>query len=145
MSSFKSVSWTDDDDILTDKLNQMASNEDYLNDHLPDVTYGAYGIVRTDGIKMKAGVVSFTPNTYITQSRGVHFGNFFTVGCKPIITVTLATTSNYRCHITIKSLTSGVLVPDHTGFICYLNNDPLTATSNNFPTTNHVHWIALGY
>jgi len=123
----------------------MASNEDYLNDHLPDVTYQSYGIVRTDGIKILAGVVSMGANKAAQVSRGVYFGNFFTVGCRPIITVAHASTSNYRCHIAIKAIPGGVLVPDHTGFAVILNNDPVTATTNNFTTTQHIHWMALGY
>jgi hypothetical protein len=145
VSDYQSVSWSDDEDITSDKLNRMARNEDYLEGHYIDQSYSAYGITKVDGLKIAAGVVTMGPNAGIKFSKEVHFGNFFTVGCQPAVTATLATISQTRAFCTIKGIAAADLNPNHVGFVITLENAPAVALKNNFGTFQHVHWIAVGF
>lgn len=151
---FEDVSWSDDEDILADKLNKMATNEKYLMEQTVPHRYQAYGIDVTDGVKVCGGVAVLGPGPGRQLDKDVYFGKFFTPGCRPVVTATLATAAMFRVFITIRGpngYATGSNRPDHNGFNVVLDADPHdipkleSYLTNFFPVQQRVHWIALGY
>lgn len=144
MSDFQPVSWSDDDLITAEKLNQMTDNDKYLKDHAMPQLYKAYDLNKTDGLRVASGIVAHGPATQREVRFDISWAGFFSTGCKPSIQATLAVTDQVRAFITIKGIGSGNLRPEN-GFTVIVNADPLAETKNYFPTTFHVHWMAIGY
>lgn len=145
MTAYEPVSWTDDELITADKLNKMTTNDKYLSEQVIVQQYNAYNIVKTDGLRILTGIVGLPASTNRQISKEIGFGSFFTIGCRPSVQATLATIDQYRSFVAIKGLGVNNLRPDHTGFQVVINADPLAATKKYFPTTVHVHWMAIGY
>lgn len=145
MSQFVSVSWSDDELISAYKLNQMASNEKYLLERSMPQLYAAYGMNKTDGLKIAGGIITIMPLAWREQRADISFGRFFTTGCRPVVNVTAAITDQVRVFTVVKGLGPGNVRPDDTGFTVIVNADPVEATQNHFPTPFHIHWMALGY
>lgn len=144
-TQYRDVSWGDDEEITADKLNQMTTNEKYLLERIMPHQYQAYGITKTSGLKIACGIVSVGPYAGRQMSKVIYFGRFFTVGCRPIVLASHATPSQFRTFVSCKGVGANNMRPDHNGFQVVLNADPLTTTTNYFPTAQHIHWLSIGY
>lgn len=145
MTDFQDVSWSDDEDITDDKLNQMSSNMKYLNERIIPIKYSAYGLNKTDGLKIASGIINFPATTGRQMVKDVSFGTYFDRYCRPSIQATCAVTDQHRTFCTIQGQGVGNLRPGADGFRIVLNADPLTEQKIYFPSIVHVHWLAIGY
>jgi len=134
---YRPVYWSDDEPTYTRKMNQMASNDQYLFENTPRIRYNAYGLGRDQGHKILTGTLLFTPfTTQIEKTQS--FGTFFSTACKPVIT--MGVIANYG-HLFPIARGFDNLVPDHRGFICRVNTQIGGYMGENF----YVHWQALGF
>jgi hypothetical protein len=125
------------------RLNAMISNLNFLNDSKVRVNYNAYGVQRSDGMKIACGTADAdSPNTMF-RLRWVAAGNFFTPGTRPVCVVTLATLRVRRSTIAIAQRTGESIIPDHTGFQAYARF--IFETGNPPYGPNFIHWIMMGY
>lgn len=145
MSDFQDVSWADDEDVTADKLNQMCSNDKHLLEQTVPHLYRAYGITKVGGLKIAGGIVTLGPNAGREMSHDVNFGNFFSIGCRPVVQVTFATPQRFRVWAVIKGLGPNNHQPDRNGFTVVVNSGAPDEVKNHFPTGQHIHWMALGY
>lgn len=143
MTSFNNVSWSDDEDIDVVKMNEMASNDRWLYDHMARGYYHAWGIRKNDGIKFACGIVPMGPDKNRSIDKVITFGNFFDSTCRPVV---VASHSSYgRATINIGGVAAGNHHPDATGFRVTVTGNPINKTTNYFPTQFYVHWVAMGW
>lgn len=145
MTEYRAVQWSDDELITAEKLNQMTTNDKYLFEHAMPQLYRAYGLNKTDGLRIACGIITVRARAFRETGDDVSFNGFFTQGCRPVVQATIAITDRPRSFIIVKGLGPGNLRPDHTGFTVHVNADPFTPTNNHFPSNFHVHWMAMGY
>lgn len=128
--------------ITTQKMNQMANNDQWLFENSPRIRYNANGLVRDASLKVMAGKTPFTVNTATNYEYiNVYFGSFFSAGCKPVVTATVEgfNAGAHRHHVVITGLTGGEI--DNVGFVGVLAGEAYpTLTSGGF-----IHWQAVGY
>jgi len=145
LTEYRAVQWSDDEIISAEKLNQMASNDKFLSEHSMPQLYRAYGLNKTDGLRIAGGIITILAQQGREARSEVSFNGFFTQGCRPVIQCTPAILAPTRCMTIIKGIGAGNLRPDHTGFQVMVNAEPLAVTNNHFPSNFHVHWTAMGY
>lgn len=145
MTEYRGVQWSDDELITADKLNQMTTNDKYLFEHAMPQMYRAYGLNKTDGLRVAAGIITINSQAWREARSDISFNGFFTQGCRPVVQATVAITDQVRCFCIVKGIGPSNVRPDHTGFTVIVNADPVAETKNYFPMNFHVHWLALGY
>lgn len=140
---YKPVSWNDRS-LSTERLQQMANNDQWLFENSPRIRYSANNITRDSGLKVIAGKTAYAAQPTLDYTNvEVYFGSFFTVGCRPSVSTTVETSlSGNRKFASIRGF--GGQEVDYRGFIAHV-------TAHE--TVNHpwgisggwVHWIAIGY
>lgn len=147
MTDFRAVSWSDDEDITSAKLNQMSTNDTYLLENIVPMAYDYLGAVKTTGLKIAAGVTAIPPSTSREITQAIYFpSGFFTQNSRPVVTASLATIGPSRVFIVIKGFGGSSARPDNTGFTVVINAAPLDEKTTNFnPVLAHLHWQAIGY
>lgn len=141
-SPYRAVSWEPSDLITRENLGQMSNNDQFILDNTPRAWYTAYGHNQTEGLRIVAGTILFTPSAEPVQTKRVHFGSQFTDGSRPVITQSTYTRNN-RVHHSITGLSG--LIPDDTGFEITLRMDYPDPADNKFNANMYVAYIALGY
>lgn len=141
---YKPTSWSSGEQITREKLNQMCANEQWIFENQPNAFYNAHGIKKTSGLKIMAGYTSFGSNKARHIEKDVLFGNFFSVGCKPIVVLEPVILKQSRIHTAIRGISSEKY-PDHRGFRCVLDADELSSKRNYFHYGTVVYFIAIGY
>ena len=145
-TSYKPLSWGEEY-ISSDKLNQMASNDQYLFERTPTVYYSAYGVnKKSGGMKIMSGVLAIYANKNASHvTKDYHFGSFFSHGCRPVITVGQNMTTAGRYHVYFKGF--GTFAPDHRGvkFGVIANHRSGSKTPNRINTKIYIHWTAVGW
>lgn len=127
-------------------LNALVSNVNYIYENLTPIRYTAYGdSSRTSGLRIACGVISVGPDeSTMRVGTNVLFGNYFTVGARPVVVATQATTDRVRSMTTIRGMSGSEIAPDHVGF--YVNvSHQLGSRRLTFARVQYVHWIAIGY
>lgn len=148
-NNFVPVSWNGES-ISTDKLNQMANNEQFLFDRTPLVRYayqGKQNIVRDNSAKVMSGKTPFPPATNQDNvAILVYFGSFFSAGCHPIVTAVIETGGPLaRKVMSIRSLGGVGQEIGINGFVADIFTVE-AGTQNHFVETGGwVHWTATGY
>lgn len=137
-SPYRPVWWSDIEPTFTVKLNQMASNDQWLFENSPRMLYSAYGVRRAEGLKIASGTILFPPYTSVVE-RTAEFGTFFSTACNPIVVVGGAIAPAGVHWPSIRGLGGGQ--PDHRGFICRVNTTEGAAMGSNF----YIPWIAVGF
>lgn len=140
--AFTPVPLYNDNDVNDlERVNAIISNLNYLNESKVTMKYNAYGTVKTDNMKIAAGVIDVNnPNSY-RRTRWISVGSFFTPGTRPVVVAQLASTHRKYSTISIARRTGGTPVLDHTGFqshVRHVDRAKLTAP-------NYINWIAVGY
>lgn len=144
MATFRAISWNPHELISEAKMDRLSANMDYLYNATPRVTYKLdTGLTRTEGMKILAGRVTVGPQKTDNGTARVTFGNFFTSGCQPIITTGIYAAWMPKMFCTIGGI--GRIVPDHTGFIVYLNVASDVKKNDRLSKTTYVGWQAIGY
>lgn len=141
---YKPTSWSIGEAVSRDKLNQMTSNDQYIFENQPNAFYNAHGIKKTSAIKIMAGYIWVGSGKSSHYERDVYFGNFFSVGCKPVITTAQVIQTQSRIHCVIRGL-PGQYWPDHRGFRAVIDSDELNQKNNYFHYGCYVYFIAIGY
>lgn len=141
---YKPTSWGLGEQLTREKLNQMTSNDQYLFENQPNAFYNAHGIKKTTGLKIMVGY------TYLKGGRSRHhesqvfFGNFFSVGCKPIVITTPIIQKQSRIHNCVRGL-PGAYWPDHRGFTAVIDTDEINPKTNYLYYGVNLQFIAIGY
>lgn len=147
-NDFVPVSWNGES-ISTDKLNQMANNDQFLFDRTPLVRYAFQGgqqtITRDNSVKIISGKTPFVPSANTDWIRqNIYFGTFFSAGCSPVVTATVETQGPERRTVSIHGLGGLNTDIDINGFVAHVwvasdTGNPYVSTSG------FIHWIAVGY
>lgn len=141
---YKPTSWSLGEQITREKLNQMTSNDQYLFENQPNAFYNAHGIKKTTGLKIMVGY------TYLKGGRSRHhesqvfFGNFFSVGCLPIVITTPIIQKQSRIHHCVRGL-PGTYWPDHRGFTAIIDTDEINPKTNYLYYGVNLQFVAVGY
>lgn len=140
---YKAVTWGDEP-VYKDKLNQMTNNEQWLFENAPTVQFNTYGIKRTNGMKIMAGIAVIPASKASSGLATFNFGTFFSSGCKPVIvTGTQPTGSQMRFHVLVKGIDG--YYPDHRGAVFIAGADSLNTKLNVMSSKVYVHFIAIGW
>lgn len=143
--SFKNVTWGTGDHFWKGKLSQMAQNDQWLFENTPRINYNAWGVNKTGGVRILAGIALVTKRTGRGGNVAVSFGSFFSPGCKPIITVGInnlaqLVNSNYNL-----MGPGSATVPDHRGFRIAAYTTDAVASRNKITHGIYFNWIAVGW
>lgn len=144
VSSFKDLSWGDNEPISTDKLNTMVSNTRYLFERAPRMYYNAYSVQKDTGVKIACGTATIPPGKGWYFYKTIQFGAFFTAGSRPIIVTSVTSASNRRMILSQYGIQGSAYVPDNRGFtVCAASS---TQEKNySVPKQLYINWIAMGY
>lgn len=143
MSDYVPVSWNGES-VSTDKLNQMANNDQYLFDRSPKIRYSSSNLTRDTSLKVIAGKTPFQPHGKFDWTNVVvYFGSFFTAGCHPSVTAVAEVTGGWmRKFVAIKGLAGEI---DHTGFLAQVVSQESIPGNGWIEAGGWVHWQAVGY
>lgn len=135
--------FADNDGADLERMNAIISNLNYLNQNKVTVSYNAYGVQRTDGIKIACGVTDADSPNRFYRNRWVNTGNFFTPGTRPVAVVTFASLRARRSTIAVAQRTGLSPILDSTGFQAYCR---YIFESGNLPYgPNFINWMMMGY
>lgn len=123
------------------KLIKLASNQQWLYENMLRARYSARGITKDSNLRMIAGKLPYVTSTTNWSHTAVDLGNFFTVGCKPIVQLTLEVTQNMGHRSRVTLLPKNMTEIDHTGFIISVSSEEYTQIK--YPGL--VHWTAFGW
>lgn len=130
--------------LTTNKLNQLANNSQFLFDRTPRVRYASGNLVRDNAVKVLAGKTAFpVKKTADWANINVYFGNFFTAGSHPIVTVTPEVTGAWMRKFAVVKGFNGEI--DHTGFLCQIICQESIPGNGWIEAGGWVHWQAVGY
>lgn len=141
---YKPTSWTDNEVLSTDKLNQMTNNDQWIYENTPRTKYVGNG-TKTSGVKILATRALVTPRNSIAGTTDLYFGAFFSTGCQPIITCTVTPTGwQRRFFVSVHSLT-GTTVPDHTGCRIHVSSGEITPAHQKILANVYIQVQAIGW
>lgn len=141
---WKNVSWSPDELITDEKLNDMVARDNWLKSRVFPVEFQS-NVNRTSGMRMLCGVTVMPGQP--GENRGnwvtVRFAPKFTPGCRPVVVASLAVADHYDTFMVLNGVEgNGVKVIDHLGFRVRIVSG---GTDKSFDTARNVHWIAVGY
>lgn len=137
---YRAVSWQPHDLLDADKMGQLANNSQWLFENTPRINYNAYGVSRTTGTKIAAGIQIFGASKTAYQTRPVYFTNFFSAACHPVVTTGVISLQR-RTFVICNGF--GDLHPDHRGFEITIECE--SASANKIERACYVTWMALGF
>ena len=141
---YKPISWSDGEPIDKDKLNQMASNDQYLFERMPSMFYNAHGVKKTTGVKILAGKGTVPKTSSKLSYATIYFGSFFSQGCRPIvIAIPVQNSSRTRFDCSVRGI--GVVYPDHRGVQIGVTTDERLTSINYHAYNLPVYYIAIGW
>lgn len=138
---YKPVSWNSEP-VTQQRLQQMANNLQWLYENNARVRYSAAGIVRDNGIKIIAGKTPIPVSAADFTDCYVYFGSFFTAGCQPAVTVSLADMTYGQRKIVVSRGLGGNI--DHRGFIAHVSSNEPPGYAADI-RGGWLHWMAVGY
>lgn len=142
-TEFKVVSWSPRDPITDEKLDNMVNNDNWLRDHQVRGRYSANGVRFDVGIRMASGLALITSSKSADRNKSVSFGNYFSEGCKPIVTTGIVSSSQRQIFASIDGPGSKPQ-PTRDGFQVHVHvnsKNKRRKITKNF----YVSWHALGY
>lgn len=140
---FKVVSWSPNDVITDEKLGAMVNNDQWLKDNMVRGKYSGHGVNRDTGVRLLSGLALITSRKSASATKSVSFGNYFTEGCKPIVTTGIVSGSQRQIYDTIDG-PGNAGHPTRDGFQVHVyveSKNKKKKISRNF----YVSWHALGY
>lgn len=131
--------------VGTPKLNQMVNNTQWVYENMPRMMFSAYGVKKTSGVKMLAGIAIVPANGALWSSVDVSFGTYFTPGCKPVVVTGRQPTNGvWRHHVLLRGLSTNNV--DHRGVRFAAGADYYGTTSKNVVSAPQViHYLAIGW
>lgn len=143
-TDFKVVSWSPNDPITDDKLQQMNNNDSWLFNNLARAQYAGNGVTKAAGVKILSGLVTINPRPKSRSADvNVSFGSFFSQGCYPIVTTSTASAGQRMLWTTISGPGSA-LQPTQSGFQVHIYADTLSK-KKAITSKLLVGWHALGW
>ena len=143
MSTYTPITWSDGDPITPERMNQHASNEQYLFNKSIDAKHVFDGVERTTGVKIWAGNGRFERTGTTRSVIDFNWDGFFSTGCQPIVNVTVGRRDRNRLWVSVKGIGASNW-PDSRGCQVHGIMDPdanYTFSSIFLP----IHVIAIGY
>lgn len=141
---YKPVSWSDRS-LDVSKLQQMATNDQWLFENSPRMRYSGNGVVRDNGIKIIAGKTPYATSSNDWVDVSIYFGSFFTAACKPIVICTDETTGAALRKLVVTRGFGGEI--DYRGFVAHISDQENHIDRAHYPieSPGWVHWIAVGF
>ena len=143
ITEYRPVSWGEGEPLSAHKLATMASNDQYLFESLPRLFFSNGGIKKDKGIKVFATTAVVAPQSSRHGRATVYFGDIFSVGCKPVINLTVNASPYEQFNLAIKGI--GTLIPDHRGVEVLASADELEIKHNNIKANIYLNVIAIGF
>lgn len=141
---FVAVSFSPNQLIDEDTLDQMNNNLVYLRDQAIDGKYQHLNGGATDkGIKMLCGRAVIAPRKGDTAKQRVNFARMFTPDSVPVITTSITSTHQTRIFETIAGI--GRVHPNHQGFEVTVNVAAEKEKNDKISRKIYINWIAMGY
>lgn len=123
------------------KLQQMASNDQWLFENSTKVRYRSGDLIRDGGGKIIAGKTPYAAQSNNYLYLPVYFGSFFSVGCKPVVTITNEPgVGGHRNKVVIVGFSNGQEI-DQRGFTAVISTEAVATIG----ASGFLHWIAAGY
>jgi len=114
-SVFKHIGWGPGEYVSTQKLNDMAANDDWLFQNALTGYYDVLGVVRDSGLSIRTGYIKALK----TENMGVFIGSYysrpFIPGVRPVVLTGMACDNYFGMLHATKGL-DGRAIPDHRGF-----------------------------
>lgn len=145
MTEYVPVAWGEEP-VSVEKLHQMATNDQALFEMKPSMAIRHEGISRNKGMKVLASSQLFSPTNTWATSVDLYFGNYFSVGCKPVVICNIYGFPQTATYIHPKGL-SGTKIPDHRGFSVYVRSNERTGKGLGGKLVHpfYITYIAAGY
>lgn len=143
--TFKALNWTPNELLGEAKTDQLGDNAEYLYLNTPRAVYTLpSGLRRSEGVKIASGRVMITKRLKTDSATvAVKFGNFFTIGCQPIITTGIISENQTKIFATVNGI--GQLQPDASGFNVAVNIATDSKKKDKIAHSFYVTWQAMGY
>ena len=142
-TSFKILSWSDDELITTDKLDDMVSNIEWVRDNMVSGNYAAFNKSKKDGVKIMAGITQITKQGNQSATKQVNFNSFFNPLAKPIVTISAVSSHQRRIFTTLSGI--GKPFPDGRGFTAHVYIEAEKAANKKITHDFYISWIAVGW
>lgn len=143
ITEFRPVAWGDGEPVSASKLSMMAANEQFLFESLPKLYFSNNSIKKDRGIKVFATTAIIPPTTIRHGRTTVYFGDVFSVGCMPVVTLSINATPKEQFHLAIKGI--GQVIPDHRGVELLASAAELNSANNTINYNIYAHVIAVGF
>lgn len=139
---YEPVTWNSNDSGSTDKLQQMAENDEALYEMAVDTYYGGvFGPVES-GIKIWAGSFRLPITGTDRSIIQVNFEGFFAPECRPVVNCTLGRRQTNRMWVSVKGPgAENWPVNNQCEIHAIVDPDADYKFAQNLP----VHVIAIGY
>lgn len=143
MADIIDVTWTQEP-VSVEKLQIMAENQRKLRNLIPTVLYKAAGINKDTGVKILSGSTIAPPAGTRWINQEVYFGNFFSVGCNPIVIAQTVSATQRVLNIGVHGL-GKTEVPTHVGFHAYLYYNGFHLDKGVIDAPITIQYIAMGW
>lgn len=144
MAEYKVVSWSPGEVVTAESLNALAGRDDWLKENAVTGKH-TYGTTRTTGVKLVNGLTTIAANTgNDRRTVRVNFGNFFSSGCRPVVTTSVTSTTQAQLFVNITGPGS-IVAPTREGFDIQVIVSGAYAAKNRKLKKCYVSWIAMGY
>lgn len=140
---YRPISWQNNDLLGQDKLNQGVQNIEYVLNNMTRSFYRAHGATREEGNKLLSGLALIPASKRSRDTVRVHFPNYFSSACSPIVTTGIVSAHLHRVHVTIAGL--GRMHPDHRGMEVHISMDAINAKRNHVHHNFYVSYSAHGF
>lgn len=141
MAFFEVPLFGNDEGADRERLNQLIANQNHLNQNKVPIWFRAHGTVKTDNLKIAAGMNHANNANGVTRTRWINMGNFFVPGSYTIPVASFSTLTAVRSFVTIAERTRESVQPDNTGFSCQIRSNDDTKLAG----PNYITWIVIGY
>lgn len=144
-NEFVAVSWSANQVIDEDSLDQLNSNTVYLRNQMVNGKYmhlNDGGVVDVN-LKILCGRKQITPRPSDTAIVRIGFAKMFTPDSAPVITTSLTSPGFVKFFHVINGIDR--LHPNHQGFECKVNVYAEKNKNDKFAKSIFVNWIAMGY
>lgn len=101
--------------IDSELLNDLASNQDYLYEHMVTGYYNMLGVTRETGLTFRVGHAKLINQSDVFQFHNVYFNRPFLPGTRPAVFLQLQTEEHWYIFLGVTGL-DGRAIPDHRGF-----------------------------
>lgn len=140
---FVPTSWGEEP-ITTDKLQVMSSNDQWLFENTPKISFSNMGVTKASGSKILTGGTYVPPNNKISVRSTAYFGTYFSPGCRPIVVASVFAYPQMRIACSIAGIGS-IACPDHRGCVFYIWAGDFNPKYAILKHAVRISWIAMGF